>query len=56
MAVDNEGLGAEPVLDTSHMQELDMLRILLQQMNNLNPEPETQDTPRAVPRGHVESR
>ena len=43
MAVDNEGLGAESALDTSHMQELEMWRILFNQMSNPNPEPETQD-------------
>ena len=44
MAVDNEGLGAGPTVDKSHMQELEMFRILFSQMSNPDHVPETQDS------------
>ena len=41
VAVDGEGLGGGPAVDNSHMQELEMFRILCNQLNNPDPEPET---------------
>ena len=49
MAIDSDSSGLKDVVgaglavDKSHMQELEMFRILFNQMNNPDPEPETQE-------------
>ena len=44
MAVDGEGLGAGPAVDNSLLQEVEVLRVILQQMSNPDPVRETQES------------
>ena len=42
-AIDSEGSGLTDVVENSFLSEVEALRVLIHQMSNLDPEPETQE-------------